>query len=63
MQFSLRTLLIGACLVGPAVLLARRLSNLNYLEVTVPAIGAFVLAAVLIPQAVLLRVVTRSLKD
>jgi len=59
-QFSLRALLIGACLVGPAVLLGRWLFNLDYLGMAALAIAILVSAAVLIPQAVLLKIVTRS---
>lgn len=63
MQFSLRTLLIGACIVGPAMLHARRLFDLSYLGLMAMAIGVLVLAAILIPQAVLLKIVMRSCRD
>ncbi|HEV3341165.1 MAG TPA: hypothetical protein VG125_12435 [Pirellulales bacterium] len=62
-QFSLRALLVGACLVGPALLLSRWLFNLSFLGVVALILIGAILAKVLISQFILLKIMTKSRKD
>ena len=62
-QFSLRALLVGTCLVGPALLLSRWLFNLSFLGVMALVLCVVIPATLLIPQFILLKIVTRSRRD